>query len=448
MPFLPQQNQQTRPLPVEVRDPGVLRMPGPMGQGPREPFSMPPPVNPSFQNNVENREPNFIEENRNFRPITVDVRPRGQRREPMVNTLMPELPKVFPLNFERRPVDNGRKIRFPDMIDSEEVRENHLPIITEITKIIPIKLEKEDFEEDTPIIPLAPNSESKNIDTPEIKIEKMPPRPFPIPINAILDMIFKGIRPLMNRNNPFPIPVDIKIERIENKPMGLMGPLGLPFFKKFEVIRKEPGSPLDDESQNSPLEEKNENEDMENEKSMVEAKVERVEMFDRDNEHPIPIPADAQDQQIFKVEQQEKEPEANEQSPFEEQAFLPNGQGRGTRVFPIPQAMKESEIFSVFDAKNEKNGETEEEASSVAPHMEKNKENDDIANNREGRFMDLPSSIFDIFQLPGSKALKPAQKSMKAFPEVPEVDVKTEELKPPMADANIEENRPHCKYFI
>lgn len=468
VPFFPPQNNQNSQLPVEVNDPGVLKAPAPLAQEPREQFAVPPPPpNHFFENNfLENREPEFVEENRAFRPLTVDVRPRGQRREPIANTLMPEISKIIPLNFERRPVDNGRKIRFPEIIESEEVRENRMPIITEITKIIPIRLEKEEPElRDSPILPLNPNVPPKNMDIPEIKLEKIPPRPFPIPINAILDMIFKGIRPLMgNRGHPFPIPIDIKIERIENKPLGFMGP---PFLKKFEIIKKEESS-LEEKSPNSQLEEeKNENENEENddnEKEMVEAKVERVEVFDRENENgqAIPIPADAQDPQVYKLEEQEKQPEANEQSSFEDQAFLPNGQGRGARVFPIPQLFKEADIFSVFDAKPDKNAEPEVEIAEAPVESSINVANVDNeralegANNRQGRVLNFPNPILNFFPIQGEKIMKPIimkpeplnfapeSRLLKLYP-VSDAGMKNEEMKPQVADANMEETRPHCK---
>ncbi|KAK6630700.1 hypothetical protein RUM44_002869 [Polyplax serrata] len=458
MPFFPRHPNQIRPLPVEVNDPGVLRMPGSIAQEQREQFPMPPRANPMFPNNIDReREPDFVE-NRAFRPLTVDVRPRGQSREPM----LPEISKIIPFNYERRPMDSGRKIRFPDMTDSEEVRENRLPIITQITKIIPIRLEKAESQKPEQQMDETPmNVPQKNEEVPEIKLEKMSPRPFPIPINAILDMIFKGIRPLMgNRGHPFPIPIDIKIERIENKPMGL-------FDNPFKMIKMEEENSAEEEeeeSQPQQAEDKNEQEEEdETEKDgAVEAKVERVEVFneEQENGHPIPIPADAQDPQVFKLEEQNKKSsQGNDQSSFDEQAFLPNGQGRGARVFPIPQIMKEAEIFSVFDAKVDqaKNAETAEVPveSSMTVSNGENEKVQDGAEQRQGRFMDYPPTpILNFFPISENKAaakevkpepvnfVTPQARSLKLYP-VTDSAVKSEEVKPEMPESSVEETRPH-----
>lgn len=385
---------------------------------------------------MEEREPELPEENRGFRQLIVDVKPRGERKEPIVNTLMPEMPKIIPLNFERRPMDSGRKIRFPDMVDSEEVKENRMPIITEITKIIPIRIEKEESE-----IPQAPANEISQPKNTETEKFHPGPRPFPIPINAILDMIFRGIRPLMgNRAHSMPIPIDIKIERIE-KPMGLMTP---PFIKTFEIIKKESSNPFDEAPNNES--EKADVENDETQKDSTEAKVEPVEEFDKEEKNSSPVPVEGQDEQ-------EKETEANEPSSFEDQAFLPNGQGRGARVFPIPQALKEvEELFSIFESKLDKNIEGEVPVGSSLTVMDDDKESEN-PENRQERFMEHPKPILNFFPISAGGVMKPfipmmpkAQpeaRSLKLLP-VQNTESHTDEpWSPPVV--NIEENRPHSK---
>lgn len=393
--------------------------------------------------------------------------PSAEMKAPLpFNRPEPRIVRMFPLFDEpRRPAmpPNGRRIRFPDSSESEEVEENRIPIITEITKIIPIRIEREESKiNPMPLIPLSSKPELKNdVDN---KLEKLPERPFPIPINAILDMIFRGIRPLMGNRPHVPVPIDIKIERIENKPFD-----GLPIIKKLEILEKEPmgeSQDVEDREESSEAPEQNplelddakksqESEDPE--KDIVEAKVERVEIFDKEEEntHPIPIPADAQDAQIFKLEG-ETQTEAKEPISFENRAFLPNGQGRGARVFPIPQQMREAEIFSVSDARSNKNMDIKVE-SSFAVVDDKNKAQE----GRQARVMTFSEGGINVFPIPEGRAMNPLAvqttpqlqsqtftvndaRSVQLYPV--EASREETEAQPQAEAANAEESRPHCEY--
>lgn len=294
------------------------------------------------------------------RPVPLPLDAREARPMP-TEAREPRLMRgpLFPISENSLPISPrfppGRRIRFPD---SE-------PEGMSITRIIPIRLEK-DSEEDN----------SNGVE------EK---RPLPIPINAIMDMVFKTIRPFAGRQ-PYPVPIDIKIERIENRPM--MENSSESEESHEEGQEGQEGQDSQEEGEQMNMEEKPED--------RGEAKVQQVEIVEKegDDTHAIPIPADAQDIQVFK---QEDKPEEEE---WQGRAFLPNGQGRGG-VFPIPQTMPEAQIFTVSDARA---GVPVAASFDVAPKEE---------TPRETRVLNLgqPEGEVNLFPVPIN-----AEKSVRLYP--------------------------------
>lgn len=441
-PYMPQPGR-ARMNPAELREPRLSRMQRPFSQEPREAF-------PHFS--LRELESNLVDSQRDDpRPVEGKLLPfpATEFRAPPPSrkynieaplpyagerNVEPEMIRMIPLNIEnRRPFSAARRIRFPEPKDSEESEENRLPMITEITKIIPIRIENEGPRINRiPIIPLGQQLENrgpqiKSIEEVDNKVDKMTNKPLPIPINAILDMIFRGIRPLMaGRGQSFPIPIDIKIERIEDKPLDGVTEKST-ILEKFHIFEKESQNQGEinrsQESQENPKPsslmvedvdkmENNQEKDVKGNKDVMEAKVERVEVFDKeaDNTHPIPIPADAQDPQIFKIEEKNFQPDGKDEESWENPSFLPNGQGRGARVFPIPQQIREAEIFSVLDARSGKDMSIEIPMESSFSLETPTKPVSQRTEGRQGRVMEFSHPVegeVNLFPLPEGRAMKP-----------------------------------------
>lgn len=310
------------------------------------------------------------------RPLPLEM------REPRVMRVPP-----FPINdneISQSPrFPPGRPFRFPESA----------PKGLTITRVIPIRLEKESEEE------TGNNIEEK--------------RPLPIPLNAILDMVFKGIRPFVGRQ-PFPVPVDIKIERIENKPM-------------MENSASEESEEEDDDEEPQTSQETEENRAEKPDES-TEAKVQQVEIVEKEGEntHAIPIPADATDAQVFKLE------DKSEESQFNGRSYLPNGQGRGG-VFTIPQGVGEAQIFTVSDARA---GVPVSASYDVAPNKEEKP--------RESRILDMArvEGEVNLFPVPiNSGRLYPVED----VPEKSQEPQPTEATEAPSAESveQDEGSRPH-----
>lgn len=309
------------------------------------------------------------------RPLPLESRePRIMRGPifPINDNALPDFPRreesqpAFPPRFPP-----GRRFRFPDSSDVQGVS---------ITRIIPIRLEKESSEEEN----VNNNEEERN--------------QFPIPLNAILDTVFKTL--VGHRQ----MPIDIKIERIENK----------------AVMDNGSESEESQESQES----RESQEENDEEKPEEEAKVQQVEIVEKqgENTQAIPIPADAREAQIFKMED----------LPEEARAFLPNGMGRGG-VFPIPRS-HEAQIFTVSDARAgvpvradyEVSNDKLEEATTDAPAMGQ------------------PEGEVNIFPVNMAQ-----EQSVRLYPvpaeegtEKPQEDMKMEQ------GEQAEESHPHCKFFL
>lgn len=219
----------------------------------------------------------------------------------------PKLIRMIPLRVEKvGPVFPANRIRFPE---AEEPVERRMPLVAEITKIVPVGIENE-----------APESNSNSVDDSE-ENEGFGGRPFPIPIDAILEAVLKGVGAAVNDGESGPVPVDVKIERIEAKPMGKPT-----FLEKLEIVEKKP-------------------EEMERKPEPSTLMIEDVE---KDKVAP-PMEAEVKQEKQEESKKPEKTEEPTE-APAASPSFLPDGSGRGAGPFPIPRVVSEAEIFTVSDA--------------------------------------------------------------------------------------------------
>lgn len=320
-------------------------------------------------------------------------------------------------------IETGKRIRFPDAKESAEMVENRLPVVAEITKITPV---------------VGPKTNSISGENPE-EAGDGDGKPFPLPIDAILEAIFKGIGPLATDGASSPI--DVKIERIEAEPArgSLVGkPL---VFEKFEIAEKDSKPSGDGESRENP----EPSTLMLNEERKEKSSSAEPEAAENGEGTPAPSPAP--------TPSPEMETKGNEENPgaLLDRAFLPDGRGRGARVFPIPRQLAEAEIFSVSDARADKSDNVQipvEFSVSV-----KDPENLPIraAEERRGRTLNFDRPVegeINVFPFPEGRAMKPlpVRPSGEIKPQIFTVDdAKSGRLYPvPRQD---EETRPHCKHY-
>lgn len=365
---------------------------------------------PRNEENEEEEEKPTPVEGRFFRRPTVERRPSF----PFVGRPEPKIIRMIPLHIE-----TGKKIRFPDHKESAEIEENRLPMVAEITKITPVGSKPGNG------IPVENSQDVGEGD-----------RPFPLPIDAILEAIFKGIGPLANDGAPAPI--DVKIERIEAEPS--QGSLGKPLvFEKFEITEKDSRPSEEPESRENPEPSTLMLNEEKKDKSSVEPEV--------NNGEGTPAPSNVQ---TLSVESERKEKGGNS-AVLPDRTFLPGGRGRGARVFPIPRQVAEAEIFSVSDARADKNDNVQIPVEfSVSVKDVENNQSPAIEERRGGRTLNFDRPVegeINVFPFPEGRAMKPLP--VRPLGEIkPQTftidDAKSVRLYP--VPRENEEMRPHCKF--
>lgn len=330
------------------------------------------------------------------------------RREPKIIRMIPLRVENVGSGFP------GKRIRFPE---AEEQTDRRVPLVAEITKIVPVGIEKE-------------ISDSNSVDDSE-ETQGFGGRPFPIPIDAILEAVLKGVGAAVNAGeSSAPLPVDVKIERIEAEPMGKPA-----FFEKLEIVPKKPTPSEDSEPSGKPEPSTLMIDEVEKEKMSPSSENEKSET----------------DSKSIEAEKATEAPA----SPTSDRSFLPDGTGRGAGVFPIPRGASEAEIFTVSDASGAgENGDAEipvgfsvsvADSGAALPNPE----------GRRGKVMNFDRPVegeINIFPQAEGRAMKPqpVRTSEEIRSRVFNIDdARSVRLYPvPPEKISEQETRPHCEFII